>query len=150
VDCSAFPGEAEVELYDIPTAPPMLDRVHHFQNRPPKVTQYANEKALVMHAHRRDDPSLDDRPHWGCSSKMSQGALIAHNRHALEDKRPWPASQPQIRFGIIYQQWKRDPTSHPSFPGNEGNDFPNVPITPLIQFSNRVLASTLRDTLEIP
>lgn len=76
-----------------------------------------------MHAHRRDNPNLDAAGQ-GCSSKMGNGSLIAHNRHALEDRRPWGSTNPQIMYGTIYQYWRRDPGQHPAFPGNEANVFP--------------------------
>ncbi|KAK3374551.1 hypothetical protein B0H63DRAFT_252940 [Podospora didyma] len=128
VDCSTTPNEAEVELYDIPTAPAQLSRTipASARNPQPRTISWANPRAVVLHAHRRDNPALDAPPGWGCSSKLAKEALIIHNRHALEDDIAWPGGNPAIRYGIIYQQWKRDPTRHPSFPGNEANDYPEA------------------------
>lgn len=117
------PAQAEVELYDIPDAPPQLSRTVQRRNQPPSVITWDNPKAVVMHAHRRDNPNLDAAGQ-GCSSKMGNGSLIAHNRHALEDRRPWGSTNPQIMYGTIYQYWRRDPGQHPAFPGNEANVFP--------------------------
>ncbi|KAK3936254.1 hypothetical protein QBC46DRAFT_419711 [Diplogelasinospora grovesii] len=78
----------------------------------------------VMHAHRRDNPALDEAPGRGCSSKLAAGPLIAHNQFALCDVREWGARNPQIMYGNIYQCWERDPEVHPTFPGNEENQYP--------------------------
>ncbi|KAI1881653.1 hypothetical protein JX265_000479 [Neoarthrinium moseri] len=51
---------------------------------------------------------------------MAAGPLIAHNRKALEDKREWGATSPQITYGKIFQHWRRG-KNHPSFPGKEHN-----------------------------
>ncbi|KAK4100931.1 hypothetical protein N658DRAFT_88503 [Parathielavia hyrcaniae] len=77
-----------------------------------------------MHAHRRDNAALDAPPGLGCSSKLAAGPLIVHNRLALEDRRPWVSTSPQIVYGTIYQWWQRDPRAHPTLPGNAAIAYP--------------------------
>lgn len=116
---------AEVELYRITDAPLTL-RNH-------RNVEYLNSNAKVRHAHRRSFPELDSPPNHGCSSKMAQGLLIAHNRWALEDARPYGSRTPSISYGSIYQYWRRT-SQHPSFPGHEHNlvsatgNYPDDPI----------------------
>lgn len=131
------PPQSEVELYQIVNAPAQLTRTIPGRraqpargNRPavpavePRQITYPNARGVVMHAHRRDHPALDAPPNLGCSSKLGAGSLIAHNRNALADTRPWGAAQPQIVYGAIYQWWQRDPTAHPTFPNNKGIEYP--------------------------
>lgn len=119
------PAVAEVELYRIIDAPPML------VNR--RGIEYPNGQAKVMHAHRRPYPEFDGPPNRGCSSKLANGPLIAHNRWALGDARPYGSRNPRISYGSIYQHWRRT-LNHPSFPGKEHNlvrptgHYPNDPI----------------------
>ncbi|KAM3547478.1 hypothetical protein ARSEF4850_010004, partial [Beauveria asiatica] len=103
---------AEVELYRILDAPLRL--------RSRRGVEYENSNARVLHAHRRSFPELDSPPEHGCSSKLSDGPLIAHNRWALEDRRPYGSRNPRIPYGSIYQHWRRA-HHHPSFPGMEHN-----------------------------
>ncbi|RMZ83627.1 hypothetical protein DV738_g1135, partial [Chaetothyriales sp. CBS 135597] len=115
---------AEVELYRIADAPLTL------------VTrsgrEYANRDAKIRHAHRRFNPQLDAAPHLGCSSKLADSILVAHNRLALQDTRPYRSRNPGVRYGKIYQRWRRT-ADHPSHPGKEGNailaaHYPDDPI----------------------
>lgn len=82
-----------------------------------------NPRARVLHAHRRDYPALDEAPSLGCSSKLGNGSLIAHNRGALADDRGHAAGRPQVNYGSIYQTWQRS-SDHPSWPGQEGTTVP--------------------------
>lgn len=125
------PNEAEVELYDIHDAPPTLTvNVPGRPARrgrpavPPTTRIVANAKYGIMHAHRRGNPALDEAPGRGCSSKLAAGPLIAHNRFALCDVREWGIRNPQIMYGNNYQCWQRDPAVHPTFRGNEENQYP--------------------------
>ena len=134
--CAA--AQAEVELYAITGAPATLTRtITGRQARParngrPAVSAtpdrqvtFANGKALVMHAHRRDFPALDAAPNRGCSSKLAAGPLVAHNRLALADTRTWAQNgNPQIVYGAIYQWWQRDPGAHPTFAANAAIEYP--------------------------
>lgn len=123
VECG--PAEADVDVFRIIDAPPTLMTR---SGRP-----YQNSAAMVQHAQRRDRPQLDASPHQGCSSKQGDSVLIAHNRRALEDTRPWDSRQPVVTYGSIYQHWRRT-SEHPSFPGKMGNlvpatgNYPNDPI----------------------
>lgn len=80
-------------------------------------------RGRVLHAHRRDNPSLDYPPGLGCSSKLGHGPLIAHNRGDLTDDRGHGAGEPVVTFGSIYQYWKRS-AEHPSMPGKERSQVP--------------------------
>ncbi|KAK4136087.1 hypothetical protein BT67DRAFT_454826 [Trichocladium antarcticum] len=131
-------AQAEVELYCIADAPATLSRT--IAGRParparngrpavaataPRQLTYSNNRALVMHAHRRDFPALDAPNNQGCSSKLAAGPLVAHNRLALADNRGWAQSaNPQIVYGSIYQWWHRDPDAHPTFPANAAVQYP--------------------------
>ncbi|KAK4166834.1 hypothetical protein QBC43DRAFT_312528 [Cladorrhinum sp. PSN259] len=128
---------AEVELYQIASAPATITRTYAGRPAvparngrpareavPPRVENLPNPRAIVMHAHRRDLPALDAPPNLGCTSKLAAGALIAHNRGALADNRPWGQGSPQIVYGAIYQYWQRDPAAHPTLPGNAANEYP--------------------------
>lgn len=113
------PTLAEVELYRILDAPPVLPKTFREQQmgiRP-------NPRACVLHAHRRDNPGLDYPPGLGCSSKLGHGPLMAHNRGGLTDDRGHSAGEPVVTFGSIYQYWTRS-AEHPSKPGKERSQVP--------------------------
>jgi hypothetical protein len=106
------PEEADVELYRLLNAPPVL---YSRRGRP-----YDNPASKVKHAHRRDRPELDNVPQLGCSSKLGVGSLILHNRSALADDRDWDAHSPAPQYGAIYQYWRRT-SKHPSKSGMQNN-----------------------------
>lgn len=98
--------------------------------------EYPNQDAKAQHAHRRDNPRLDSPPYRGCSSKLADGPLIAHNRGGLQDHRSFGSGNPQISYGSVYQYWRRTP-EHPSFPGKEHNLVPSTghyPDDPIFAF----------------
>ncbi|KAI1346527.1 hypothetical protein F5Y01DRAFT_321665 [Xylaria sp. FL0043] len=103
-------AEADVELYRMLHVPATFTSRHG--------EELVNPMAIVRHAHRRDHPELDAPPNLGCSSKLRDGPLIAHNRMALVDTRS--SSSITIWYGTIYQYWRRT-SEHPSFPGKRHN-----------------------------
>jgi hypothetical protein len=109
--------EAEVDLYRILDAPSRVP-VGRVGNT------IHNARADVMHAHRRDHTTMDAAPNLGCTSKMRNLGLLAHNRHGLEDHRGHAATNSRVEYGSIFQHWRRNPATHPDFPGNEGNPYP--------------------------
>lgn len=127
-------------MYRIKDAPPTL------RNR--RNVEYPNLRARVTHAHRRAYPELDSPPNHGCSSKLSHGPLIAHNRWALEDTRPYGSRDPGILYGSIYQYWRRT-SRHPSFPGYDHNIVPATGHYPDDQYSCLGMENTLPAILEI-
>jgi hypothetical protein len=70
------------------------------------------EYNIVMHAHRNDNLNAP----MGSTSKMREQTLIRHDRHALEDNRPWN----QVAYGQICLHYRKS-SEHPSLPGKEKN-----------------------------